>query len=203
MKILRPRAPGWKNSEVSWAARGPHRGGTTKPRQEVFTQQEFNPEKQKGAREYRESEAQWSTPLPVRPVIGDRRCLADHKPRSSHQECIYARRDIRSQRFDTGGALQLHRRKIKQVLQGMISCSQTRHSRMPHVFRSSFRMTLKGNQGCSSKTEPAPICECWPQFSLRSSGVCSFCECKSWEHRLPPMQRVQNSPRPRLRRSAY
>jgi len=184
MKILRPRAPGWKNSEVSWGARGPHRRGTTKPRQEVFTQQEFNP-------------------VPVRPVIGDRRCLADHKPRSPHQECIYARRDIRSQRFDTGGALQLHRRKIKQVLQGMISCSQTRHSRMPHVFRSSFRMTLKGNQGCSSKTEPAPICECWPQFSLRSSGVCSFCECKSWEHRLPPMQRVQNSPRPRLRRSAY
>lgn len=72
-------------------ARGPHRSGTTKPRQEVFTQQEFNPEKQKGAREYRESEAQWSTPFPVRPVIGDRRCLGDHKPRSSHRECIYAR----------------------------------------------------------------------------------------------------------------
>ena len=74
--------------------------------------------------------------------------------------------------------LQLHRRIIKQVLQGMDSCFQTRlHQKPPH-FPSSFHLTLKGSQGCSSKNEPAPICECWPQFSLTSSSVCWFCECK-------------------------
>ena len=46
----------------------------------------------------------------------------------------------------------LHRRIIRQVLQGMDSCFQTGlHQKPPH-FPSSFHLTLKGSQGVHPRT---------------------------------------------------